>query len=84
MDTTRLALNATAQETGLAFLGTTMSIKGPVLEGDTVDVEIEILDVRQESKGDRGLVKTCNTVRNQRGENVMIYEPLRLVMGRPG
>lgn len=78
-----LALNATAQETGLAFLGTTMSIKGPVLEGDTVEVEIEILETRQESKGDRGLVKTRNTVRNQRGETVMIYEPLRLMMGRP-
>ncbi|BAQ68266.1 MaoC domain protein dehydratase [Rhodovulum sulfidophilum] len=77
-----LALNATAQETGLAFLGTTMTIKGPVLEGDTIDVEIEVLEVRQESKGTRGLVKTRNTVRNQRGETVMIYEPLRLMQGR--
>lgn len=78
-----LALNATAQETGLAFLGTTMSIKGPVVEGDTITVEIEVLEVRQESKGDRGLVKTRNTVRNQRGETVMVYEPLRLMQGRP-
>ncbi|ARC89494.1 MaoC family dehydratase N-terminal domain-containing protein [Rhodovulum sp. MB263] len=77
-----LALNATAQETGLAFLGTTMTIKGPVLEGDTIDVEIEVLEARQESKGTRGLVKTRNTVRNQRGETVMIYEPLRLMQGR--
>ncbi|WP_306153169.1 MaoC/PaaZ C-terminal domain-containing protein [Roseovarius sp. MMSF_3281] len=79
-----LSLNATAQETGLAFLGlSSLDIKGPVQAGDTLDVEIEILEVRQESKGDRGLVRTRNTVRNQEGRDVMVYEPLRLMMGRP-
>ncbi len=78
-----LSLNATAQETGLAFLGTTLDVKGPVVAGDTVEVEIEITEVRQESKGSRGLVRTRNIVRNQRGETVLVYEPLRLMMGRP-
>ncbi len=78
-----LALNATAQETGLAFLGTTMDIKGPTVAGDTLEVEIEVLDVRKESKGSRGLVRTRNTVRNQHGQTVMVYEPLRLMEGRP-
>lgn len=55
----------------------------PVQAGDTIDVEMEVLSVRQESKGDRGLVRTRNTVRNQEGKTVMVYEPLRLMMGRP-
>lgn len=79
-----LVLNATAQETGLAFLGTEMNIERPAFSGDTIEVEIEVTEVRQESKGDRGLVRTLNTVRNQRGETVMVYHPLRLMMGRPG
>ncbi|SFH10668.1 MaoC family dehydratase [Sulfitobacter dubius] len=79
-----LALNATAQETGLAFLGlSTLEIKGPVQAGDTIDVEMEVLSVRQESNGGRGLVRTRNTVRNQEDKTVMVYEPLRLMMGRP-
>lgn len=79
-----LALNATAQETGLAFLGVNdLNIKGPILAGDTIEVEIEVIDVRQESKGSRGLVRTRNIARNQRGQVVMTYEPLRLMMGRP-
>lgn len=79
-----LSLNATAQETGLAFLGlSSLDIRGPVQAGDTLEVEIEILDIRQESKGNRGLVRTRNIVRNQDGRKVMVYEPLRLVMGRP-
>jgi len=77
-----LVLNATAQETGLAFLGLEMEIKRPVLAGDTIEVEIEVTEARQESKGDRGLVRTLNTVRNQRGETVMVYRPLRLMKGR--
>ena len=78
-----LALNATAQETGLAFLSTTLDIKGPVFAGDTLEVEIEVTKVRRESKGSRGLVRTRNTVRNQNGKTVMIYEPLRLMLGHP-
>ena len=77
-----LSLNATAQETGLAFLGTTLDVKGPVVAGDTIEVEIEVLESRQESKGSRGLVRTHNTVRKQDGGIVMIYEPLRLMQGR--
>ncbi|WP_346911066.1 MaoC/PaaZ C-terminal domain-containing protein [uncultured Roseibium sp.] len=79
-----LALNATAQETGLAFLGMEMDIKRPVFAGDTIELEIEVVEVRAESKGTRGLVRTINTVRNQNGEVVMIYRPLRLMAGDPG
>lgn len=77
-----LALNATAQETGLAFLGTRIDVVAPVVAGDTIQVEIDVMEVRQESRGPRGLVRTRNTVLNQRGETVMVHDPLRLMKGR--
>jgi acyl dehydratase len=76
-----LVLAGTAHGTGLAFLNTEMDIKGPVLTGDTIHVELEVTECRASSKG-RGLVRTANTVKNQRGETVMTYNPLRLMRGR--
>lgn len=76
-----LVLNATAQGTGLAFLHMELNVEGPVLEGDTIHVEIEVTEVRPASKGGRGLVRTRNRVVNQRGETVMVYTPLRLMAG---
>ena len=72
------------QGTGLAFLNTEINVKGPVVAGDTIHVEVEVTDVRPTSKNDgRGLVRTRNEVINQRGEVVLIYTPLRLVKGTP-
>ena len=79
-----LTLNATAQGTGLAFLHMELNGSGPVLQGDTIHVEIEIIEVRPASKGGRGLVRTRNSVINQRGETVITYTPLRLMEGRDG
>lgn len=76
-----LTLAGTAHGTGLAFLNTELDIKGPVLAGDTIHVEIEVTESRATSKG-RGLVRTANAVKNQRGEVVMTYTPLRLMRGR--
>jgi acyl dehydratase len=76
-----LTLAGTAHGTGLAFLNTEMDVKGPVLVGDTIHVEIEITQSRPTSKG-RGLVRTANEVKNQRGEVVLTYNPLRLMRGR--
>ena len=72
------------QGTGLAFLNAEINVKGPVVAGDTIHVEVEVTDVRPTSKNDgRGLVRTRNEVINQRGEVVLIYTPLRLVKGTP-
>lgn len=78
-----LVLNATGQGTGLAFLGMELNVEKPVLQGDTIHVEIEIIEVRPASKGGRGLVRTRNRIVNQRGEAVIVYTPLRLMEGRP-
>lgn len=78
-----LTIPATIQGTGMAFLGMNLEIKGPTFAGDTVHVEIEVTEQRESSKGGRGLVRTCNTVVNQKGETVMVYTPLRMMKGRP-
>ena len=78
-----LVLNATGQGTGLAFLGMDLNVEKPVLQGDTIHVEIEIIEVRPASKGGRGLVRTRNRIVNQRGDAVIVYTPLRLMEGRP-
>ena len=56
-------------------------MKGPTFVGD-LHVEVEVLEVRQTSKGNRGLVRTRNEVKNQNGETVIVYTPLRMVAGR--
>src|SRR5215207_3626984 len=68
----------TMQDTGLAFLGAQLDIKGPTRVGDTIHVEAEVTEARLTSKGDRGLVRTSNIVVNQKGETVIAYNPLRM------
>lgn len=77
-----LLMQATMQGTGLAFLNMTLDIKGPSFIGDTIHVECEVVEIRPTSKGNRGLVRTMNEVRNQRGEVVLTYNPLRMMKGR--
>lgn len=69
----------TMQDTGLAFLNCTLDVKGPTVVGDTLHVECEVAEARLTSKGDRGLVRFANEVKNQRGEVVLAYNPLRML-----
>ena len=70
-------------ETGVAFLGATLTTKAPVGVGDTIHVEVEVTEKRLTSKGDRGLVRSVNRVVNQDGQCVLEYDPLRLIKCRP-
>jgi acyl dehydratase len=78
-----LVIPGTLQGTGMAFLGMELEIKLPTFVGDTISVLIEVTESRAASKGDRGLVRTRNTIRNQKNETVMIYSPVRMMKGRP-
>lgn len=71
------------QGTGLAFLNATLDVKGPTFVGDTIHVECTVTEVRETSKG-RGLVRTENKVINQKGETVLVYNPLRMMKGSKG
>jgi acyl dehydratase len=68
--------------TGLAFLGMQLRVRAPVYINDTLEVEVEIVESRPSSKPGRGVVTSRNLVRNQRGEVVLDYTPVRLIRGR--
>jgi acyl dehydratase len=68
--------------TGLAFLGMHLDVKKPVFVGDTVHAVVEVTEARKASSGERGLVTTRVSVRNQDDEEVLVYTPLRLIRGR--
>ncbi len=77
-----LLIQSVMQETGLAFLQMELNVENPCFVGDTIHVEVEVTEVRQTSKGNRGLVRTRNAVKNQKGETLLTYTPLRLIRGR--
>jgi acyl dehydratase len=78
-----LLVQATMQHTGFAFLGMEFNILGPVVVGDTIHVECEVIECRPSaSRPGLGLVRTRNKVLNQKGVVVQEYTPLRLVKGR--
>jgi acyl dehydratase len=57
--------------TGMAWLGGELRIVAPVLEGDTIHVEIQVADKRETRKADRGIVTYRHRVLNQRDEVVL-------------
>jgi len=57
--------------TGMAFLGGDLRVVAPVLEGDTIRVEVEVADKRETKKPDRGIVTYRHRVLNQRDEVVL-------------
>jgi hypothetical protein len=46
------------------------------------DREGEVIETRPTSKGGNALVRTMNTVVNQRGDVVLTHNPLRMMKGR--
>lgn len=69
--------------TGLAFLHVEMDVKSPIQVGDTIRVGCEVIEARLTSSGDKGLVRTRNTVSNHKGQVVLVYQPLRLIKRKP-
>src|SRR5215467_10035055 len=65
--------------TGMAFLGADLKVVAPVLEGDTVRVEVEVVDKRETRKPDRGIVTYRHAVRNQRGDVVLEARVQRMI-----
>jgi acyl dehydratase len=65
--------------TGMAWLGGEIKVVAPVLEGDTIRVEVEVVDKRETSKADRGIVTYRHRVLNQRDEVVMEAKIQRMI-----
>ena len=64
-----LLVQATMQQTGLAFLNMELDVKSPTFAGDTIHVECEVVELKATSKG-RGKVRTFNRIVKQDGEVV--------------
>jgi acyl dehydratase len=69
--------------TGLALLQYDVRVVAPVLAGDTVAVEIEVVGKRETKKPDRGVVTFRHRVLNQRDEAVMEATIARMIKRRP-
>ena len=65
--------------TGMAWLGGEIRVVAPVLEGDTVRVEVEVMDKRETKKPDRGIVTYAHRVLNQRSEMVLEARVQRMI-----
>src|SRR6184192_1075259 len=65
--------------TGMAWLGGEIRVVAPVLEGDTLTVEVEVADKRETKKPDRGVVTYRHRVLNQRGELVLEARVQRMI-----
>lgn len=75
-----LLMQAAMQHTGFAFLEMEMKVHRPTLVGQTIHVLCEVTEARaSNSRPDRGIVRTHNTVLNEQGEVLMTYTPLRFV-----
>jgi acyl dehydratase len=54
----------------------------PVRPGDTLIVEVEVVETTPSRKGDRGYVTWDHTTRNQHGETVMTFRSTNILMRR--
>ncbi len=78
-----LLVQATMQHTGFAFLHMELTIASPVVAGDTIHAECEIIEARRsKSRPGRGLVRTRVHVVKQDGTMALVYTPLRMVRCR--
>jgi acyl dehydratase len=67
--------------TGLAFMHADMKVARPVYVSDTIHVTVQITESRQSRHPGRGIVTSRNAVVNTRGEEVLIYNPVRMIRG---
>lgn len=78
-----LLVQATMQHTGFAFLHMELNVVSPVMAGETIHVEVEVIEARlSKSRPGRGLVRTRNRVVKQDGTVALIYTPLRMIKCR--
>ncbi|GAB3331580.1 MaoC family dehydratase [Bordetella tumulicola] len=68
---TRTIVNQLLEPSMLALLGTECRFLKPTFVGDTISVEIEVIETRPSSKSDRGIVKFRRSAISQRGEVVV-------------
>ena len=69
---------------GMALLGVEeMKIPAPLRCGDTVHIKVKVLEKRETSKPDRGIVTSEQQVLNQKGEVLLQYTVKRMIRRKP-
>lgn len=69
--------------TGIAYLEAFHKCTLPVFAGDTLQVRMEVIDCKETSKKDRGIVSYVNYVINQKGEVVQEQRWKMLMKKKP-
>ena len=71
-------------ETVVALIGIDkIRFKNPLRAGDTIKVEIEIVDKRETKNSERGIITNKGSCLNQRGEIILEEEATYLMMRKP-
>jgi itaconyl-CoA hydratase len=64
-----------AGDSAVAWLGVdNLKMLAPVKMGDTITVVVEVIDKKKTSKPEKGVQTWRYTVKNQRGESVMVFD----------
>lgn len=64
-----------AGDSAVAWLGVdNLKMLAPVKMGDTITVVVEVIDKQKTSKPEKGVQTWRYTVKNQRGESVMVFD----------
>jgi acyl dehydratase len=77
-------LSGILHHTGMAFLGMEMQVLKPVFVGDTIGVEVQVVEKKETQKPDRGIVTFRHRVINQKGETVMECRIKRMIRRKTG
>jgi len=71
-------------ETVIALVGLdNVRFKGPLRAGDTIHVESEVIDLKETSHPERGIMVHKSQCKNQRGEVIIEAEATHLMRRRP-
>lgn len=79
---TRTVVNAMLVPTLLGLLEVRATFPKPTFIGDTLKVLIEVTELKETSKPDRGLVRFKRSAINQRAETVCVCDVLMLIQRR--
>jgi len=80
---TRTDLVGGISTTVIALLGLDWKFKGPIFIDDTIHVVLEVIETRNTSKDDRGIILLLRSVVNQHGDIVQQGETPLMIRRRP-
>lgn len=72
-------LSGILHHTGMAFLGVELAVLKPLFIGDTISVELEVIEKRETKKATRGIITFLHRVINQTNETIMEYKVKRMI-----